>query len=374
MPAKAAAPRFFLLHRRRVWNEGEGKWIGWERKRGKLHELNRLLRGATDTTFLPIDGQAPRLPAGVRYVITLDADTRMPIGAAKRLVGKMAHPLNRPRFDPQRGLRRAGPWHPAAARDAVAAHRQRRLAVSARLFRPQRTRSVCVRRIATSIRTCSRKAPIAARESTTSMSSRRRLQGQIPENTVLSHDLLEGIFARAGLASDIEVVEEFPVALRRGGRAPASLGARRLAVAALDIRTRRQDRATDRRKTPLPLMGRWKMLDNLRRSLSAPSALLALLIALAAAAAGRRDLDGLHPADHRAAALAAGASPASFRAAPAVSLRNHLRALGGDFALGLLQSAFLITFLAHQAWLMVDAIVAHAVSRRSSVAGGCSNG
>ena len=52
--------RFFLLHRRRVWNEGEGKWIGWERKRGKLHELNRLLRGATDTTFLPIDGQRCR--------------------------------------------------------------------------------------------------------------------------------------------------------------------------------------------------------------------------------------------------------------------------------------------------------------------------
>ena len=93
--------RFFLLHRRRVWNAGEGKWIGWERKRGKLHELNRLLRGATDTTFMRIDGQAPSLPPGIRYVITLDADTRLPIGAAKRLVGKMAHPLNRPRFDPR---------------------------------------------------------------------------------------------------------------------------------------------------------------------------------------------------------------------------------------------------------------------------------
>ena len=93
-------PRFFLLHRRRVWNEGQGKWIGWERKRGKLHELNRLLRGATDTTFLAVGGRPPLVPSGVRYVITLDTDTRLPIGAAKRLIGKMAHPLNRPKLDP----------------------------------------------------------------------------------------------------------------------------------------------------------------------------------------------------------------------------------------------------------------------------------
>jgi cyclic beta-1,2-glucan synthetase len=91
--------RFLVLHRRRLWNEGEGKWIGWERKRGKLHELNQLLRGATDTTFMSINGEPPVVPAGVRYVITLDADTRLPRAAAYRLVGAMAHPLNRPYFD-----------------------------------------------------------------------------------------------------------------------------------------------------------------------------------------------------------------------------------------------------------------------------------
>ena len=139
--------RFLLLHRRRVWNEGEGKWIGWERKRGKLHELNRLLRGATDTTFLAVGGRPPVVPSGVRYVITLDADTRLPRGAARRLVGKMAHPLNRPRLDPRtrprgRGLRRA-----AAARHAVAADRPRGIAVPARLLRSGRHRSVRVRRL-----------------------------------------------------------------------------------------------------------------------------------------------------------------------------------------------------------------------------------
>ena len=100
--------RFLLLHRKRLWNAGEARWIGWERKRGKLHELNRLLRGATDTSFLPIRGQAPKVPAGVRYVITLDGDTRLPRDAVRRLIGKMAHPLNRPQFDTAAGRVLAG--------------------------------------------------------------------------------------------------------------------------------------------------------------------------------------------------------------------------------------------------------------------------
>src|SRR5207248_3553439 len=95
----SARERSLLLHRRRVWSEVQTQWMGWERKRGKLHELNRLLRGATDTNFHGINGRAPEVPSGVRYVITLDADTRLPRDAARRLVGKLAHPLNHPRFD-----------------------------------------------------------------------------------------------------------------------------------------------------------------------------------------------------------------------------------------------------------------------------------
>ena len=99
-PAPDGGARFLLLHRKRVWNESEGQWMGWERKRGKLQELNRLLLGHDATTFI-----GPRLdvPAAVRYVITLDADTHLPRGAAIRLVGTMAHPLNRPAFDARVG-------------------------------------------------------------------------------------------------------------------------------------------------------------------------------------------------------------------------------------------------------------------------------
>ena len=99
-PAPDAGAHFLLLHRRRVWNDSEGQWMGWERKRGKLQELNQLLLGHDGTTFM---GSRLDVPTSVRYVITLDADTRLPRGAALRLVGTMAHPLNRPAFDARAG-------------------------------------------------------------------------------------------------------------------------------------------------------------------------------------------------------------------------------------------------------------------------------
>jgi cyclic beta-1,2-glucan synthetase len=88
-----------FLHRRRQWNPAMGIWMGWERKRGKLTELNRLLRGATDTSFVaPCD-----VPQDVRFVITLDADTRLMRDTVRRLVGKMAHPMNAPQVDAAAG-------------------------------------------------------------------------------------------------------------------------------------------------------------------------------------------------------------------------------------------------------------------------------
>jgi cyclic beta-1,2-glucan synthetase len=97
----AGGERFLLLHRRRVWCETEQRWMGWERKRGKLQELNRLLRGATDTTYVTSTRASPWVPDGVRYVLTLDGHTRLPREHAPA-IGKMAHPLNRPRFDARR--------------------------------------------------------------------------------------------------------------------------------------------------------------------------------------------------------------------------------------------------------------------------------
>ena len=219
-PAPGGA-RFLLLHRQRVWNAGEARWIGWERKRGKLHELNRLLRGATDTNFLPIGGQAPTVPADVRYVITLDADTRLPRDTVHRLIGKMAHPLNRPYFD-------------FAAGRVVAGHAVLQPRVTPSL--PVGREGSLFQRVFSSMNGID---PYAAAVSDVYQdlfgegsyagkgiydvdAFEAALAGRVPDSTLLSHDLFEGIFARAGLTSDIEVVEEFParydVAARRHHR------------------------------------------------------------------------------------------------------------------------------------------------------------
>ena len=170
----------------------------------------------------------------------------------------------------RRGRVVEGYARPPAAGHADAPGRARGLALPARLLRAGRHRSRTPRRSPTSTRTSSARASTPARASTTSTRSSAALAGRVPENALLSHDLFEGLFARAGLVTDVELFEELPGALRRRGRAPAPLGARRLAAPAVDPRVAPD--ATGRpRPDPLPI-GRWKMLDNLRRTLSAPAA------------------------------------------------------------------------------------------------------
>ncbi len=351
-----AAPgrrRFFLLHRRRLWNEGERKWIGWERKRGKLHEFNRLLRGAADTTFVAVDGRAPSLPTGIRYVITLDADTRLPIGAARRLVGKMAHVLNRPCFDPRSGLvvRGHGILQPRVTPSLPVGDEG---SLYQRVFSGPDGLDLYALAVSDVYQDLFEEGSYSGKGIYDVDIFESVLHGQIPENAVLSHDLLEGIFARAGLASDIEVVEEFPsrysVAAARQHRWVR--GDWQLLPWIFSFGRRSHSGAA---ATAMPLMGRWKLLDNLRRSLSAPAALLALLIGwlqpvpVAAIWTAFILLTIVVPP---LVPVIAGLVPRN----ATVSLRNHLRTLRRDFQLGFLQSAFLVTFLAHQAWLMVDAV------------------
>ncbi len=348
---RQGAARFLLLHRHRVWNGGEGKWLGWERKRGKLHELNRLLRGAADTTFIAVGGRSPVVPSGVRYVITLDADTRLPIGAAKRLVGKIAHPLNRPQFDGRAGRVTRG--H-AILQPRVTPSLPLKDGGSLfqRVFSGPTGLDPYAIVVSDVYQDLYEEGSFVGKGIYEVDAFKAALEGRIPANAVLSHDLLEGIFARAGLASDIEVVEEYPsrydVAAARSHRwvrgdwqlLPWIFG--------------RGPRAAARR-TPIPPTGRWKLLDNLRRSLSAPAMLLSLLAGW------------LMP--HAAAAvwtvfiLLLLALPPLMPAVSAllprrvgVSLRNHWRGVVRDVELGLLQTGFLLVFLAHQAWLMIDAI------------------
>ena len=262
--------RFMLLHRRRVFNASENKWMGWERKRGKLHELNRLLRGASDTTFTSIAGCAPRVPPDVRYVITLDADTRLPRDAALRLIGKMAHPLNRPKFAvaEQRIVEGFGILQPRVMPSLPIG---RDGSLYQRVFSGPGGMDPYAAAVSDVYQDVFGEGSYTGKGIYDVEAFEASLAGRIPENALLSHDLFEGIFVRAGLASDIEVVEEFP--------------------SRYDVAARRQHRWTrgDWQLLPwifrhqtgaraVPLLGRWKMLDNLRRSLVPPFMLAALAV------------------------------------------------------------------------------------------------
>jgi cyclic beta-1,2-glucan synthetase len=350
--------QFLLLHRRRLWSEGERKWMGWERKRGKLHELNRLLRGATDTSFLTSDARpslaSSRVPSGVRYVITLDADTRLPRGAARRLVGKMAHPLNRPKIDPRTGRVIEG-YAVLQPRVTPALPTGRAGSFFQRIFSGPGGIDPYAFVVSDVYQDLFGEGSYSGKGIYDVDVFEAALHGRVPENTVLSHDLLEGIFAGSGLVSDIEVVEEFPsrydVAAARQHR--WARGDWQL-LPWIFGQGRDSSGQTSRRK--IPLTGRWKMMDNLRRSLSAPAAFLALL--------------GGWTLPFASAAVWSGFVLATIALPPLlpfftgivprrrqISKRSHVRAIGKDLSLALSQIGFDVSLLAHQAWLMTDAIV-----------------
>ncbi|MDP1873109.1 GH36-type glycosyl hydrolase domain-containing protein [Phenylobacterium sp.] len=345
--------RFLLLHRRRVWSKSEQRWMGWERKRGKLHELNRLLRGARDTTFLGVNGHPPVVPLGVKYVITLDADTRLPRDTVRRLIGKMAHPLNQPRFDPNLGRVVEGYaiLQPRVSPDLPAAGK---VTPFLRAFSSMSGIDPYASAVSDVYQDLFGEGSYAGKGIYEIDSFEAALQGRVPEAALLSHDLFEGIFARAGLASDVEVIEEFP--------------ARYDAAAMRHHRWARGDwqllpwiigrgppGSANAGHRAIPAIGRWKMLDNLRRSMSAPSAFAALVAGwtLPAGAASIWTLFIL-------ATIVLPTLAPIFTLAPprivGISPRRRLRALAGDLRRALIQSALILTLLAHQAALMADAI------------------
>jgi cyclic beta-1,2-glucan synthetase len=342
--------RFLLLHRHRIWNEGEGRWIGWERKRGKLTELNRLLRGATDTTFMACGP----IPTGVRYVITLDADTRLPRETVGRLVGKMAHPLNHPRMDERRG-RVVGGYAVLQPRVTPSLPVGRQGSVFLRVFSGAIGIDPYAAAVSDVYQDLFGEGSYTGKGIYDVDAFEAALRGRVPDSTLLSHDLFEGHFARAGLASDVEVVEDFPVrydvAAQRHHR--WARGDWQLLPWMIGNGPRGADVG---HRGGVSAIGRWKMLDNLRRTLSAPSLVLALLVGwtLPMEQAAVWTLFVL------ATIILPPLTPVLARVfdrRPGASLNSHMRALGEELGLATVQSALLITFLAHQAWLMGDAII-----------------
>ncbi|MDR3376070.1 MAG: glucoamylase family protein [Ancalomicrobiaceae bacterium] len=344
-------PRFLLLHRRRQWSASEGRWIGWERKRGKLHELNRLLRSATDTSFIAIDGVAPSVPPAIRYVVTLDADTRLPRDSVHRLIGKMAHPLNRPTYDAATARVVAG-YAVLQPRVTPTLPLGRDGSIFQRVFSSLSGIDPYAAAVADVYQDLFGEGSYAGKGIYDVDAFEAALAGRVPEATLLSHDLFEGIFARAGLASDVEVVEEFPT---------------RYNVASLRLhRWARGDwqllpwifgfGPNHGAKAAITAVGRWKMLDNLRRSLKAPFSVIALIVGW---------MMPLEPAlIWTLFILAMMVLPTLIPVIAAVPLRrasvtlsSHMRALLRDTGVAASLSALNVVFLADQAVLMGDAIV-----------------
>ncbi len=248
------SPRFHLLHRRRLYNEAQSCWMGWERKRGKLHELNHLLRGDPDTTFLPTTDP---LPEGVVHVMTLDADTRMTRDVVTRLVGKLSHPLNRPVFDRKTRRVTAG-YSILQPRVTASLTTGDEASFFQRVFSANRGLDPYVFAVSDVYQDVFGDGTFTGKGLYHIDAMEAALDERIAENTVLSHDLLEGALARAALVTDVEVVEDYPTRY------------------AVDASRHHRWARGDWQLLPfifsgasgVPALSRWKMVDNLRRSLT----------------------------------------------------------------------------------------------------------
>ncbi len=221
--APGGGARFLLFHRTRRWNEAEGCWMGWERKRGKLHELNALLRGSTTTGILTTGRTASTPPTDVRYVVTLDADTRLPRGAVGRLVGTIAHPLNQPTFDPGAGrvTQGYGVLQPRITSTLPAEHEA---SIFQRVFSGSAGIDPYASAVSDVYQDLFGEGTYTGKGIYDIDAFGAAMADRVPENTLLSHDLFEGIFARAGPGDRCRAVRRVPVQLPGRRRLASTAG------------------------------------------------------------------------------------------------------------------------------------------------------
>jgi hypothetical protein len=263
---------FYLFHRHRVFNPREGSWMGWERKRGKLLDLNQLLRGVYDPFPVKI-GDLSRLPS-IRYVITLDSDTKLPRGSAQRLVGAMAHPLNRPLIDPELNIvtEGYGILQPRVGISVQSSTRSR----LANIYSGQTGFDIYSRAVSDVYQDLYGEGIFTGKGIYDVDALRQVLERRFPRNTLLSHDLIEGAYARVGLVSDVEVIDDYPSHYSAYNRRRHRwLRGDWQIVRWIFSRVPNESRRLVR--NPISLASKWKIIDNLRRSLIEPATFVLLL-------------------------------------------------------------------------------------------------
>ncbi len=353
-PVAGGGDRFLLFHRKRLWNEREQKWMGWERKRGKLHELNQLLRGSTTTSFVPTSGRAPEAIPGVRYVITLDADTRLPRGTAARLIGTMAHRLNRPQFSPTEGRVVEG-YALVQPRITPSLPTKRDGSLFQKVFSGPSGIDPYASAVSDVYQDLFQEGSYTGKGIYDIDAFEAALAGKVRENTLLSHDLFEGIFARAALASDIELFDDFPshyeAAAARQHR--WARGDWQLLPWIFGRGNVPEERGS---KVSIPAFSRWKMIDNLRRTLSAPCMYLTLLAGWLVPQMSSWMWTIFVLATISIPALIPFLTGLNTRLG-GISKRSHIRDVLSDLSLGSAHIGLTVALLAYQAWLMSDAIL-----------------
>jgi len=264
---------FHLLLRPRRFNPAQGCWMAWERKRGKLEQFNRLLIEGDDGGFSLHIGNREALN-GTRFIVTVDADTMLPPGSVARLVGTLAHPLNRPRFDASTGRISSG-YSIIQPRTEISPQSGTRTTF-ARLFTGETAIDIYSRAVSDVYQDLFGTGIFVGKGIYDLHAFHRSVDGRVPDNSILSHDLFEGAHGRVALATDIVLYEGFPSTYLEYGRRLHRwirgdwqlLPWLRRSVPAVD---------GSRLLNAFHAIDRWKILDNLRRSLVAPSMLLLAL-------------------------------------------------------------------------------------------------
>jgi cellobiose phosphorylase len=271
---------FFLFHRPRRWNPQECAWMGYERKRGKLSALNRLLQTGSQADFQLVVGSTAAI-ANVRFVITLDTDTQLPRDSAREFVGTLAHPLNRAQHDPKTGrvVRGYGILQPRVGVSLGGG----RLPHYAKLFGSEPGIDPYTRAVSDVYQDLFGEGSFVGKGIYDVAAFERALGGRFPDNRILSHDLLEGCYARAGLVSDVQLYENYPsrYASDVKRRHRWIRGDWQLLSWLLPFTTRQN---SSHERNPLTLLALGKILDNLRRSLVSTVITVLLLLGWALAA------------------------------------------------------------------------------------------
>lgn len=262
--------KFYFFHRESQFNKENNNWIGWERKRGALMEFNDLVLGSLDTSFSYFSCKAPPF-SNVKYIITLDSDTILPMGMARKMIGTMAHPLNTPVIDRVKGIviEGYGLMQPRVDVDIESSNKS----LFSRIFTGQEGIDPYANAISDVYQDLFGEGIFTGKGIYDLDVFQSALKNAIPDNAILSHDLLEGSYVRTGLVTDLKLIDSYPskynsfaARLHRWVRGDWQL---------LPLLYRKIfDRSHSKIVNPLSLLSKWKMFDNLRRSLVPPALLV----------------------------------------------------------------------------------------------------